>query len=142
MVLQRGVAVPLWGRADSGLTVKVEFKAKQGSSGRCGREVAPRLDPMEASSENADMTISYAAENAKGMRLPEPTVLDSVLVGEVWLCSGQSNMELGVAAMHDAVDDLDDSYYPEIRLYMISKVGHPLPQERSSGVWYERDRII
>jgi sialate O-acetylesterase len=141
MVLQRGAAAPIWGKAEPGLRVRVEFK------GQCKEALVDdqgswmiRLDPMEASSENADMTISYVKESAGGLSLPEPLVLDSVLVGEVWLCSGQSNMELGVAAMQDAVNDLDDSYYPEIRLYMIAKVGHPLPQERSNGVWYECDR--
>lgn len=82
MVLQRGVAVPVWGTADGGEKVKVAF------AGQVRETVADEkgawrveLAPLEASSVGRDLV-------AGGVHLHD------VLVGEVWLCSGQSNMEL------------------------------------------------
>ena len=85
MVLQRGKVVPVWGTADAGEEVKVSFagqtvttKADEG-----GRWEA-RLQPLDASKENRALTI-------EGKNTVE---LKDVLVGDVWLCSGQSNMEM------------------------------------------------
>ena len=86
-VLQRGRNVPVWGKADPGATVTVEFagqkkKAKADGNGRWRVD----LDPLEVSCEPREMRI--AADGAAH----EEIVLKDVLVGVVWLCGGQSNM--------------------------------------------------
>ena len=85
MVLQRGVAAPVWGTASPGKTVTVEF-AGQTKSAKADAAGAWRtsLDPMEASCESRAMKISCGGEME--------TIKD-VLVGEVWFASGQSNMD-------------------------------------------------
>ena len=86
MVLQRGMKVPVWGKADPGETVTVEF-AGQTRTTQANEHGNWRLalDPMEASAENRTMTVSGADDKVE---------IANVLVGEVWLCSGQSNMEM------------------------------------------------
>ena len=86
-VLQRGRNVPVWGKADPGATVTVEFagqkkKAKADGNGRWRVDLAP----LEVSCEPREMRI--AADGAAH----EEIVLKDVLVGVVWLCGGQSNM--------------------------------------------------
>ena len=84
MVLQRGVAAPIWGWADQGEEVTVRFagQEKKAIPDANGKWMA-RLDPLKASAEPRVMTIAGKKE----------VRLDDVLVGEVWLASGQSNME-------------------------------------------------
>ena len=87
-VLQRGMKVPVWGKADkAGGTVKVEF-AGQTKTGAVGQDGAWKveLDPMEASKESRTMKVSVAESG-------ESAAVNDVLVGEVWFASGQSNME-------------------------------------------------
>ena len=86
MVLQRGMKVTVWGKADPGETVTVDF-AGQTKSVQAGESGGWRLtlDPMEASAENRTMVIRGADNQVD---------IANVLVGEVWLCSGQSNMEM------------------------------------------------
>ncbi len=84
MVLQRGVDVPIWGWADQGEEVTVSFggQSKKAMPNAEGRWMV-KLNPMTASSENRVMTIKGSNQIRIG----------DVLVGEVWLASGQSNME-------------------------------------------------
>ena len=84
MILQRGVEAPIWGWADQGESVKVSFagQTKTAVPDENGKWMV-KLDPLKASSENRTMTIKGSNE----------IKLDDVLVGEVWLASGQSNME-------------------------------------------------
>lgn len=86
MVLQRDMPVPVWGTAGAGDTVTIAFgghvvTAKANKSGRWKAE----LPVMKASYEGRSMTI-------KGSRT---IVYKDILVGEVWVCSGQSNMQYG-----------------------------------------------
>ena len=84
MILQRGVQAPIWGWADQGEAVTVEFagQSKQAQPDASGKWMV-NLDPLIASAEPRAMTI----------RGQNKIVLQDVLVGEVWLASGQSNME-------------------------------------------------
>ncbi|MBE2180643.1 MAG: hypothetical protein IAE97_09255 [Chthoniobacterales bacterium] len=91
MVLQQGKPVPVWGRAAPGDTVKVRFETREASAlaDEDGRWKAV-LAPLKASKTGADLTISTGGETR--------TIRD-VVVGEVWLMSGQSNMALLMSAI-------------------------------------------
>ncbi|HYG20317.1 MAG TPA: sialate O-acetylesterase [Ohtaekwangia sp.] len=65
----------------------------------------------------------------------ETRVLQDVLSGEVWLCSGQSNMEWGLHVTNDAKDILDEINDPMIRLFQIPKSAAGTPQVRGEGDW-------
>ncbi len=87
MVLQRQVPVPVWGNTEPGGTVTVTFMNQTKTAKADGKgKWMVKLDKMEAVSEPQEMTVKDAKETR---------VFKDVLVGEVWLGSGQSNMEWG-----------------------------------------------
>ena len=57
------------------------------------------------------------------------------MVGEVWLCSGQSNMEMGIGMCLDAQNEIAAADYPGIRLLMVTKSWKPEPQNDIEGTW-------
>lgn len=85
MVLQRDQPVPIWGTSLPGESVTVAFagQSKNAQAAADGRWQVS-LDPMPASFEKRDLRISASGQD---------TVLQNILVGDVWLCGGQSNME-------------------------------------------------
>ena len=127
MVLQRELPVPVWGWADPGEKVTVTFgdQSKTAEAGKDGRwEV--KLEALEASSKGQVLT-------AKGNNTVE---LQDVLVGEVWICSGQSNMEWPLRVSLNAQDEIAAADHPQIRLFNVP--GHTtnsLPQKTCPGQW-------
>ena len=129
MVLQRGLPVPVWGWADAGEKVSVSFagQTKTANAGDDGKWMV-KLEPLKASSKAASLTV--AGKNKIS--------LDNVLVGEVWICSGQSNMEWALRSSMNAKEEIADADHPQIRLFNVP--GHttsPLPQEEGKGNWQE-----
>ncbi|MBM4079835.1 MAG: sialate O-acetylesterase, partial [Planctomycetes bacterium] len=91
MVLQRDIAAPVWGTADPGEQVTVEFAGqKKTAKADAGGKWMVKLDPMPTSAEPRVMTVTGSIQNRK-------SEIQNVLVGEVWVGSGQSNMAGGVA---------------------------------------------
>lgn len=60
---------------------------------------------------------------------------ENVMVGEVWLCSGQSNMEMGIASCKDAKEEVAAADYPNIRIMLVAKRWTPEPQSDIEGTW-------
>ncbi len=90
-VLQRGQDVPVWGTADKDCEVTVSFAGQQVSAKADERGLwMVRLSPLEASSEGREMVISNGRDRV---------VVKNVVVGEVWVCSGQSNMDYTLGSM-------------------------------------------
>jgi len=126
MVLQREMTVPVWGWADP------------------GEKVAVRVDDKEAASAVADekgqWMVKLPAMPAGGPHkltiVGKNTIeLANVLAGEVWICSGQSNMEMGVAACKDAQKEIADANYPQIRLFLVDKKTSGYPLNDVGGNW-------
>ena len=106
MVLQQGEVCPIWGWDDADAEVTVSFAgqkhtAKVGDDGRW----QINLTAMKANAEGRTLTV-------KGSTVVE---LKDVLVGEVWLCSGQSNMEWTVARSTNAKEEIANAKHPLIR---------------------------
>lgn len=111
MVLQRGVPVPIWGKADPGERVTVSFadQTRSVTADSQGRwRVA--LDPMKVRTAPSSMVI--AGHNRVELR--------NVLVGEVWLCAGQSNMQR-LLAETDGKDEIPLATHPSLRLFNASR---------------------
>jgi sialate O-acetylesterase len=112
MVLQRDMAVPIWGTADNGETVTVKFRGqqKQTTADGTGKWMI-KLDPLKAGGPDT-LTVN-------------DIVLEDVLVGEVWVGSGQSNMQMPAAdyVKGDPVlaSNVVAAPYPKIRLASASK---------------------
>lgn len=116
MVLQRQKKVPVWGTAKAGDKVTVSYNSNSAVAiaDASGSWLA-YLHPMEAQAEGKDMTVTAGGQHV---------VLHDVLVGEVWLCSGQSNMRMELmfrdAAIPGVVDwenEVKKANYPLIRFY-------------------------
>src|SRR5437868_3199211 len=112
MVLQRGVAVPVWGTADPGEVVTVRFagQTKKATADGGGRWRV-NLDPLKANMAPATMTIS-------GKNTIE---LKDILVGEVWLVAGQSNMQLTLSETANGAAAIAAAEHPLIRLFNVSR---------------------
>ena len=125
MVLQRGVPVPVWGSADAGGTVTVSIAGQTASAvaDAKGRWMA-KLTPLEAGGPH-ELTI--AGDNS--------ITLKNVLVGDVWICSGQSNMEQGIAACANPQEEIAKADYPRIRLFMVPHNIAGEPQTAVNASW-------
>ena len=126
MVLQREKPVPVWGWADAGEKITVAF-AGQEKSATAGKDGKWRitLDPLEMSKTPATMTVTGGSDALE---------IKDVLVGEVWICSGQSNMEWTVGGCN-APDDMAKANYPLIRTIKVPHKPSPQPLDDFSGSW-------
>ncbi len=128
MVLQRDQQVPIWGWDDAGTEVQVSIEgqkvsAKADAEGRW----LVNLKPLKAGGPYA-MTIAGSSEAA----------FKNVAVGEVWLCSGQSNMEWTVNSSDNPQEEKAAANYPMIRHIKIPHVPMATPQDNvASGGWQE-----
>lgn len=106
MVLQRGVECPIWGWADPGEKVTVSFAGhhRSATAGKDGKW-SVNLAAMKANAKGQTMTI----DGNNSLKL------DDILIGEVWLCSGQSNMEWSVRASANATEEIANGNHPRIR---------------------------
>ncbi|MEM9019085.1 MAG: sialate O-acetylesterase [Planctomycetota bacterium] len=127
MVLQRGGAVPVWGWAEPGAEVSVEFKGqtKTATAGDDGKWRVD-LDAMDASAEPAEMTIVSGNQTIK--------VLD-ILVGDVWLCSGQSNMEWRIKQSANPQQEIANANWPQIRHIATPHTQSMTPQDDANAQW-------
>jgi len=125
MVLQQGVKVSLWGMADPGERVTVTLKDQEanGVADRDGQWKV-RLGPL---SPGGPFTLTIRGKNT--------ITLHDVLVGEVWVCSGQSNMELPVSAVTNAQDEISRADYPTLRLFTVERSVAEKPQRDLKGYW-------
>ncbi|MCX7013099.1 MAG: sialate O-acetylesterase, partial [Candidatus Sumerlaeota bacterium] len=126
MVLQQGMEVPLWGWADDGEKVTVEFEGQK----------------VEATARGGAWKVELAALQAGGpfeMKVAGKNTITvhNVLVGEVWVCGGQSNMALQVGACENAQQELAASENPQIRLFKVAAAAADEPQKDVKGAWAE-----
>ncbi|MEQ8556517.1 MAG: sialate O-acetylesterase [Cyclobacteriaceae bacterium] len=124
MVLQRDTDVPVWGKSTPGEKVTVTFagQTKTTKAGNDGKWMV-RLDPLEASSQGRDMTITGKSA----------VTLVDVLVGEVWICSGQSNMQFGVSNVPEVRGLVP--FANNIRSFEVKRTVALEAQETLSGEW-------
>lgn len=140
MVVQRSVAFPVWGWADPGEEVYVHFEQKtsdgkreEGKAVRADKDGKwlVRIGPFEPGDVGV-LTIKgkEAKKDAKG-KTPPPNqvVCRNVLVGEVWICSGQSNMQWEMyRSTLDPERNISEANHPKIRLYQVPRKTTLTPQ--------------
>jgi sialate O-acetylesterase len=123
-VLQRGQKIPVWGTARDGEKVTVEFQGQKATSTASGGKWSVDLDPLTA---GGPFTLTLRGDNT--------VVLKDLLVGEVWLCSGQSNMNLLFEKVHNAAEEAPKAKYPEIRTFKVAVTGSIKPLAEAKGSW-------
>ena len=119
MVLQRGLKVPVWGTATPGEKVTVQFNGQEATAttGQDGKWKA-ELTKLEAGGP-FEMTISGPKNKIQ---------LKEVLVGEVWVCSGQSNMEWALNGTNGKKEAIASADNPKLRLFTVQKAVAGAPQ--------------
>lgn len=130
MVLQREKPIAIWGWADTGEVVTVTFGGQSKSAtAHTDGKWSLYLDPLEASSQPRSVVVVGKAQNRIEVK--------DVLVGEVWLGSGQSNMAMTVAGCYHFDAEKTSASYPLIRHYRESSGPADQPQEEGKGLWQE-----
>lgn len=109
MVLQRGQSDPVWGWTTPGAAVRVSIAGKSASAvaGADGAWMA-HLPPLPT---GGPYTLRVDG--------PQTAICVNVQVGDVWVCSGQSNMEFGIGNVTNAEQEIAAANYPKIRLFMV-----------------------
>lgn len=130
MVLQRDRLAPVWGWAqpDSRVTVTFQDQSTSAKADATGRWET-RLQPLPASLEPAALTIRSGGQTH---------TIEDVLVGDVWLCSGQSNMQWSVAQSGAAEREIAAADHPQIRQLKAHVNPQTLPQQHLKGGAWER----
>ena len=129
MVLQRDKNLKVWGWADSGESIKVEFNGQtvKTKASKSGAWVVT-LKPMTHGGP-FQMVITGKSDKI---------TFKNVLIGDVWLGSGQSNMEWLLTNTHDAQNEIPKANYPKIRLFTVEKVTSFTPEKDvQGGPWLE-----
>jgi len=127
LVLQRGVPAPVWGWADAGekVTVILGSQTNSATADASGKWMV-RLPAMSASAESRTLRVIGKDSSAK--------VVD-VLVGDVWLAGGQSNMGSPLFAAHNANEVLPKAQDAQLRFFSVTKQTAAEPQADCSGKW-------
>lgn len=125
MVLQRDEPAPVWGKAKPAEKITVTF-AGQTKTTRAGSKGRWRvdLDPLAAGGPHE---LVIAGKNTITIR--------DVLVGEVWICSGQSNMQWSVRQSAHPQREIDAANHPKLRLLQVPRGTEPTPQDDFEGAW-------
>ena len=126
MVLQRDVPLPIWGLADAGekVTVTLGRNSAVATAGNDGRW-SVRLPAMKADGKAHSLTV--AGSNT--------ITLQDILIGEVWVGSGQSNMEWQLRSTQAAPQAIAAADFPQIRLFHVPKVQNSEPQTDVNAKW-------
>ncbi|QDV74879.1 sialate O-acetylesterase [Botrimarina mediterranea] len=133
MVLQRDQPAPVWGKAAAGETVTVRFgNQEQVATADESGKWSVTLDPLSLGRPR-ELTVT-------GSETDEPVVVRDVLVGDVWICSGQSNMEWSIENSKDGDLDLTAANRRRIRLLQVNQMGSPTPLDDVDQAWSVANR--
>ncbi|MBL7856703.1 MAG: sialate O-acetylesterase [Cyclobacteriaceae bacterium] len=128
MVLQQQTDAPIWGWAHNGQDILItvswdtaQFKTKSSNA-------AFWSTTIKTPTAGGPHTITIKAGG-------EVITLEDVMSGEVWLCSGQSNMEWNMSSSTDGKEALPGANHPNIRLFQVGKSADDFPQHTGDGTW-------
>ncbi len=133
MVLQRDAAVPVWGWAGAGekVTVTLAGQSKTATAGKDGKW-SVRLDAMKAGGPH---TLKVQGNPSTGSGQASTIELTDVLVGEVWLGSGQSNMAMSVRGSNNYEAEQAAAKLPKVRMMTVTRTPAETPQADCKGTW-------
>ena len=127
MVLQAGKPLAIWGTAEAAekVTVTLGQETLTTSADAAGKWQV-KFKPLPA---GATPKMTVVGNNT--------LTVSNILVGSVWICSGQSNMEFGMKNAHNAATEIPLAKYPQLRLFMVTKRTALQPQNDVVGKWVE-----
>jgi sialate O-acetylesterase len=128
MVLQQDKPIQIWGWAEPGEVISAVFgdQRAQSTAGNDGLwEI--KLEGMKAGRGSQKMTVSGTMSQA--------VTLDDILIGEVWVCSGQSNMEWEMWRTHSPIPEIQRAEHPHIRLFHVPRKSSEYPLANVEAKW-------
>ncbi len=125
MVLQQGVAVPVWGYAHEGDEVTVTFRGQKISTTAHNLKWSLKLRALKAGGPDT-LTIATKAQRIE---------FTNVMVGEVWLCSGQSNMEMPLNQAFEPAGDIASATNSLIRIFNVPNMKSDAPSVKVNTKW-------
>jgi sialate O-acetylesterase len=126
MVLQRGKPIPVWGWANANEKITVLFNG-QTKTTKAGKDGKWMLQ-LDAATAGGPFVLTVKGKNT--------ITINDVLVGEVWICSGQSNMEWSVRNTNNAEKEMASADYPMIHHFLVAKDVSAKPLEDiKAGEW-------
>src|SRR5262245_4295002 len=126
MVLQQGRRVAVWGSAADGEEVRVRFQGVEATTTAQGGRWLVHLENLEP-----------GGPSGMSIRGRNEITLKNVYVGEVWVCSGQSNMEWPLWGTADADKAIGSSKNPLLRLFTVPKTAATAPRREVQAAWQE-----
>ncbi len=121
MVIQRDKAVQIWGWADPGEKIKVSFNGQEeGTKTGKGGSWIVQLKPMPASVDPQSLMVESKHNDI---------ILKNVLIGDVWICSGQSNMVWPLRRLKEGEEESNSANYRALRMFTVTLI----PQEDLEG---------
>ncbi len=128
MILQQGIPIPVWGWASPGEKVSVTFNEKT---------VTTKTD-KDGKWKVTLQPMNYGGPYKMLIKGKNQRTIENILIGEVWVCSGQSNMEFNLSSANNGQAEIAASNYPEIRLFTVKKRIAQTPQDNlEEGEWWE-----
>ncbi|MDQ6903101.1 MAG: sialate O-acetylesterase [Bacteroidota bacterium] len=128
MVLQQKSDVKLWGWCDPGEKIKVNLSSDTTNYNAIGTADGKWLLTIKTPSNGGPYTLTITGSNK--------IVLDDVLIGETWVCSGQSNMEMNYNwGIKEYTQDVENSENKRIRFFHIPRLTAMFPQDDTKGSW-------
>lgn len=126
MVLQQGQENPIWGWADKGEKITLSF---------AGKTISAKADKSGKWSAKLP-SLDYGGPYEMTIKGKNTVQFDNILIGEVWICSGQSNMEFSVSSAINAKTEIAVANYPKIRLFTVEKKVSQTPvADLDKGEW-------
>ncbi|HMJ91170.1 MAG TPA: sialate O-acetylesterase [Candidatus Acidoferrum sp.] len=130
MVLQQGTSVPVWGWADEGDKITVEFAGQKASTTVKNGKWMVKLKNLKPGAPDALRVRSVSAKGDNSL-----VQVSDVVVGEVWIASGQSNMEWPLNRSFNSTNDMANSANAQIRLFTVPKLKLNEPTNDVNGKW-------
>ncbi len=129
IVLQRDMPVPIWGTSDpeDKITVSFSEQTKDAVTDKDGKWIV-KLDPLKVSAEPQVLTVSSSVGDQK-------LKIENVLVGDVWVCSGQSNMAFTLSGAKDSQKEIAEADFPSIRYFKVVNKTSQEPTPALAGKW-------
>ena len=125
-VLQQGVDIPIWGTAREKEHISIQLDGETVSCVALNGKWMARLKPHKA---GGPFVLTVKGENT--------VVVENICIGEVWFCSGQSNMAFNLGAAANAAEEVPTAHHPFLRMFTVPKKTAVQPMENADGKWVE-----
>ena len=126
MILQQDLKLPVWGTADAGEKVKIMVGDKSAET-TAGAEGGWRVEFAPLPTSSKPLTVTVTGKNT--------LTFNDVLVGDVWVCSGQSNMQFALSSAHNKATEIPKASDPQLRLFFVPKLPHASPPTPGDNAW-------